>query len=305
MKALKEKWNSRRGATILLALLFLLVCMMVGASVLAAAASNAGKIKSNKEEQQKYLTLSSAMNLLIDELESVEYVGRYSYKLESCAMATHAFGVDHAIRDADGRIISYLYDNHRTYTQQTGALRQQIGGGETWLDGVLPFVNDLDYIFNGQFDVPWYERTGRDLYIINSLSEQALGVNAPTPPAGPYTLEFSANADADYGGLTDDKVRVEVTLRNDGSILLTATLLEPDEIDKAIGEVKTWKPTDYTMEALLRPDPDDWPEKRLVLPNDPDPTYLESTYYRTEPIRWKLEYIFKKEADPSATPTPT
>ena len=40
-----------------------LVCAMVGASVLMAAASNAGKSRSSREEQQKYLTLSSAMHL--------------------------------------------------------------------------------------------------------------------------------------------------------------------------------------------------------------------------------------------------
>ena len=55
------------GASILLALLFFLVCAMVGASVLMAAASNAGKSRSSREEQQKYLTLSSAMQLVCDE----------------------------------------------------------------------------------------------------------------------------------------------------------------------------------------------------------------------------------------------
>ena len=45
MKRVKEKLKSRRGASILLALLFLLVCVLVAMSVLMAAASNAGKIR--------------------------------------------------------------------------------------------------------------------------------------------------------------------------------------------------------------------------------------------------------------------
>lgn len=53
MKTLNRKLHSQRGASILLALLFLLACMMVAASVLMAAASNAGKIRSNYEEQQR------------------------------------------------------------------------------------------------------------------------------------------------------------------------------------------------------------------------------------------------------------
>ena len=52
MKTLREKLHSQSGASILLALLFLLVCMMAAASVLTAAVSNAGKIRSNYEEQQ-------------------------------------------------------------------------------------------------------------------------------------------------------------------------------------------------------------------------------------------------------------
>lgn len=77
MERLRKKLSSRRGASILIALLFLLLCMMVAASILMAAASNAGKFRSNREEQQKYLTLSSALRLVCDELEQAEYVGKY------------------------------------------------------------------------------------------------------------------------------------------------------------------------------------------------------------------------------------
>ena len=42
MKKLKGKFHSQSGASAVLALLFLLVCMMVAASVLMAAVSNAG-----------------------------------------------------------------------------------------------------------------------------------------------------------------------------------------------------------------------------------------------------------------------
>ena len=64
MERLREKLKSQCGASILLALLFLLLCMMVAASVLMAAASNAGKLCSNQEEHQKYLTVSSALWLV-------------------------------------------------------------------------------------------------------------------------------------------------------------------------------------------------------------------------------------------------
>lgn len=79
MTAFGRKLRSRRGASLLLALLFLLICSMVSASILMAAASNAGKHRSNLEEHQTYLALSSAVSLLCDELSAAEYRGQYQY----------------------------------------------------------------------------------------------------------------------------------------------------------------------------------------------------------------------------------
>ena len=75
MERLGKKLRSERGASLLLALLMLLVCMMVGSSVLAAAASNAGKARSNRTEQQRYLNLTSAIQLVADEIARAEYTG--------------------------------------------------------------------------------------------------------------------------------------------------------------------------------------------------------------------------------------
>ena len=75
----RRKVRSQRGASLLLALLFLLICAMVGASILMAAAANAGKHRSNLDEHQTYLALSSAVSLLCDELAQAEYRGQYSY----------------------------------------------------------------------------------------------------------------------------------------------------------------------------------------------------------------------------------
>ena len=46
-RAISQKLHSQRGASLLLALLFLLLCSMVAASILMAAAANAGKYRSN------------------------------------------------------------------------------------------------------------------------------------------------------------------------------------------------------------------------------------------------------------------
>ena len=77
MNRLRRKLHSQSGAALLLAILMFLLCIMVASSILAAAASNAGKIKSNRIEQQKYMTLTSAVQLICDDLETATYRAEY------------------------------------------------------------------------------------------------------------------------------------------------------------------------------------------------------------------------------------
>ena len=79
MGRIRRKLRSQRGASLLLALLFLLICCMVSASILMAAVANAGKHRSSLEEHQVYLALSSAVSLLCDELSRSAYEGQYSF----------------------------------------------------------------------------------------------------------------------------------------------------------------------------------------------------------------------------------
>jgi len=73
MRSVREKLHSSSGASLALALVFLLFCLMVGAVVLTAAASNVGRIRHQKDSQQDYLTVSSAARLLREELEGLTY----------------------------------------------------------------------------------------------------------------------------------------------------------------------------------------------------------------------------------------
>lgn len=79
MRTTFRKLRSQRGASMLLALLFLLICSMVTASILMAAVANAGKHRSNLEEHQIYLALSSAVSTLCDEFNASQYQGQYHY----------------------------------------------------------------------------------------------------------------------------------------------------------------------------------------------------------------------------------
>mgnify|MGYP006994357078 CR=1 FL=1 len=70
MEKLLRKFHSQRGETMLMALLLFLVGVMVSAVILAAAISAESDAKAAREEQQAYLTVSSAAELFRDAIQS-------------------------------------------------------------------------------------------------------------------------------------------------------------------------------------------------------------------------------------------
>lgn len=72
MKSIKNKLSSKSGASMLLALVFLLFCLMVGGSVLSAASANGSRAAQKKTDQQDYLSQRSASLLLADMLKSTD-----------------------------------------------------------------------------------------------------------------------------------------------------------------------------------------------------------------------------------------
>lgn len=273
MKGLQEKWKSQSGASIILALLFLLVCMMVAASILMAAVSNAGKLHSNRTEQQKYLTLSSALRLVCGELNAVSYRGKYSYEREEI-MRTEL--------DMNGDPIE-VHDYYlNTYTQLSGAFEK---GG---LNAFQPFGNELDALFANIFVAAQssYPDTGSiadERYIFEPLGSAAF-------TGGPYVLTLAVVLDPDthpeLAGLAEP-VTITVKMREDGVLQLKATLGAAE----ADGYV-------YTMEAELTPEPS---LSTALAIKDKDSAV--SGENETGTVTWKLNWIAKRgrQADEGET----
>lgn len=68
MFAMKRKLSSKSGASMLLAMVFLMFCLFIGGSVLAAATANGSRVEHLKNDQQAYLSQRSAMLLMADML---------------------------------------------------------------------------------------------------------------------------------------------------------------------------------------------------------------------------------------------
>ncbi len=93
---IKQKLRSSKGASLIIALVFMLFCAMVGSAVLAAATANGGRVAALKSDQQEYLNQRSAATLLSDELQidrpklivTKEHVVRTTYKVGNGGVLT-------------------------------------------------------------------------------------------------------------------------------------------------------------------------------------------------------------------------
>lgn len=69
MKCLKCKLKSRSGASMILAMVFLLFCLCVGGAVLAASFANGSRATSQAYDEQSFLSQRSALGLMAEMLE--------------------------------------------------------------------------------------------------------------------------------------------------------------------------------------------------------------------------------------------
>ena len=74
MQEIKRKLNSSKGASVIIALLYFLVAMMVGAVVLTAAATNAGSASHALKDQQEYYAVESAIKLIRSDMAKEKIV---------------------------------------------------------------------------------------------------------------------------------------------------------------------------------------------------------------------------------------
>ena len=69
MLSIKQKLRSSRGASMVMAMVFLLFCTLIGGSVLASATANASRIEHMTKDQQAYYSQRSAALLMADMLK--------------------------------------------------------------------------------------------------------------------------------------------------------------------------------------------------------------------------------------------
>lgn len=120
MGKILKKLHSQRGETMLMALLLFLVGVMVSAVILAAAISAESDAKAAREEQQAYLTVSSAAELFRDAIQSGS--GRYQEIVTKTYSGTQLQGTKTEKQNASGpfseifnKVIPTLLKSPSTY----------------------------------------------------------------------------------------------------------------------------------------------------------------------------------------------
>ena len=225
MKGLRRKLHSQSGASILLALLLFLVCAMVAASILAASVSNAGKARSNRVEQQKYLTLSSAIRLVAEEIEKAEYRGRYNVYEWTDVITTTV-----TITNADGTVSTTSTSESRNYfwceqmeaePGDTTDPKQFVCGD---LTALIPLEKELDEIFRRQFTAKGAGYNGLGDAKVEDSTPRVLTITLPLDADGKVNLEGYPDSGLDVYQVPNIAT-VQVELNHDTNhITLTAWL---------------------------------------------------------------------------------
>ncbi len=93
----KNKLRQQRGAALLYAMLFFLFCSLVGTIVVTAAAANAGKAAKMREEQQEYLAVRSAAQLVADMMSTGTFRGYFTAQDELIETVTDVGGIKQSV----------------------------------------------------------------------------------------------------------------------------------------------------------------------------------------------------------------
>lgn len=199
MRAAAAKLKSRRGASILMGLLLLLVCAMAGAAALTAATSNAGRYTHARQDQQRYLAVASAARLVRDELCAGEYNA-------SAALTEH-------------------YTHYSTTDPETGAVSWHTVGPEYSL------ATDPG-VYTGAFQ-PWLEGEAQGLFLATQVPDDWYGKGGrprPLAPSGDDLEAKNLSVQADAAGAEPllSQVKWELTMDADYNLTARFRLEETD-----------------------------------------------------------------------------
>lgn len=138
----KHKYTSESGASILIALIFLLLCTVAGSVILTAASTSSGRVHYEQQQQQTYYSVLSATRLLQKELEGQGY-SRYQVVSHNNQVLDHGYYEvpSGTLSQLLQRAADHVFDTKTLYSRQW-----EIEVSEEVIETVSAlFVMDRDY----------------------------------------------------------------------------------------------------------------------------------------------------------------
>ncbi len=259
MKDLSTKLKSESGKTLLIAMVFFLVCIVTASTLLAGAASHSGKAPGGEDRQRESLALSSAMKLVCGEItaEGVRYQGQYTYTAQVRRIV---------MDEPDWQVVSEKCEQ----TRGTFENCEMINSAAPLL------VDQLDLIFAKQ---SFKGHTGDG---VQYTSRAGLPQNIIELPFV-LSLEDGAEEYKDLG-----PVHFTLLLQDNCDIELTAVMGEGGQESGA---------NTHKISALLKantiPSIASKPgvPEELVIPEGQFDSIFTSPYYFSTEVTWKLDHI--------------
>lgn len=211
-----KKVKNNSGATILMALLLILLATAVGAAVLTAAVSAARHLRSDREAQQNYLTVSSAAELIRDSINGQRY--------ERTLKAWRSTTIDKATGEK-------IVREGRTLEEKPNPLFP--GPMGAWLSACIANSENKDYLYAS----------------LQECSDTITVALKGTPDLKQVKAEFSAQANGEIrvklslvqeNGKTEDDCRMTLTMQGTLTTEGPATLPTDRDYNVTCTTTVTW-----------------------------------------------------------------
>lgn len=230
MKRLNRKLSDSAGAAMVIALLFFLICALVGTLTITAASANAGKIARSRQEQASYLAVRSSVGLMMDELSKYPFVGKYQVRENRVETL--------AVSGAAGEVTDVTIQNFFCISQPSlsGRFESAVGGATT--------VSSLSAAYEEKFAALFYHNVRhqgaellKKLSTLSAGNTVSLNGNPLLGTDARYNLPTQVGM-KDYifrlTGLPDVKVSISFSTYEDSLYQATITAASTDGNSKLI-----------------------------------------------------------------------
>ena len=245
--SIREKLKSRKGASLIFALLAFLVCAVVGTVVISAASASGGRVKDMAAVDQRYYAVMSAAQLFKEELNNQTFTVERVYENKVTTRTRHTKNPDGSVTSGTPEEIppagqKYTIKAALPAVAPAEPAQQPVTGtmaGTSLLtDAALHYVLG-DSIDNANWDVD----SANFVLLQQAFNESAHMLQS-------WNLTVSA-AEADGSTVDDLTVRVTAEMKADGSIEFTFVnaVLQDDLTSVAAADPFTVK---FTLKASVR-----------------------------------------------------